>query len=83
MDPNSRSIRAYRGFKWTEKLSFECLGEGDVFALFEANGERVTTTDKTGTTINVFKATSMPKKVKGIWGIDAEPYKNPVPEIKA
>jgi hypothetical protein len=81
MNPNSRSVRAYRGFKWTEKLSFECLGEGDVFVLYEADGKQVTG-EKNGKKVTVFKATSSPRKISGIWGIDAEPYTENVPEIK-
>lgn len=82
MNPDSRYIRAYRGFKWTEKLSFECLGEGDVFCLFEADGEQVTG-EKDGKKVSVFKATSSPRRTSGVWGIDAEPYTENVPEIKA
>ena len=81
MNPNNRYVKAYRGLKWTDKLSFECLGEGDVFCLFEADGEKVTG-ERNGKKYSVFKATSAPRKTKGIWGIDAEPYTENVPEVK-
>jgi len=81
MNPDRRFVRAYRGFKWTEKISFECLGEGDVFCLFEADGEQVTG-EKAGKTFRVFRATSSPRKVSGVWSIDTEVYTGTVPEIR-
>ena len=81
MNPDSRYVKAYRGLKWTEKLSFECLGEGDVFCLFEADGQQVIG-EKAGKKFSVFKATTSPRKIKGVWGVDAEPFIGSVPEIK-
>ena len=73
----TRYVRAFRGSSWTDRLSLGSLGEGDVFALFEEDGTRVT-----GNGNNTFRATKAPSMKGGIWGIDAEPYKAPVPEIK-
>ena len=81
MYAGSRFIKAYRGFKWTDKLSMASLGEGDVFALFEEDGTRVTG-DVGGKKIEVFRATSSPRQTGGIWGVDAEPYMEQVPELK-
>lgn len=77
MVPGTRYVRAFRGSKWTDKLSLGSLGEGDVFALFEEDGTRVV-----GGGNSVFRATKAPSMKGGVWGIDAEPYKTPVPEIK-
>lgn len=76
MSNDSRYVRAYRGSKWTEKLSFECLGEGDVFCLFETDGTQVVDGDR-----KVFRALSAPRRINGILGLEAEPYTETVPEI--
>jgi hypothetical protein len=81
MQFDRRYIKAYRGDRWTDKLSFESLGEGDVFCLFEADGTKVYG-ELDGRKHFVFRATTAPRREKGIWKIETAPYTGAVPEVK-
>lgn len=77
MVPGTRYARAYRGSGWTDKLSLSSLNEGDVFAIFEEDGTRIQ-----NERASVFRATKAPSLKGGVWGIEAEPFDKPTPELR-
>lgn len=77
----TRFVRVFRAGRWSDKLSIYSVVEGDVFALFEDDGKRVTTKTEKGILADTFIAKSAPYQTGGVGTVEAEICIDKVPPI--